>query len=588
MPDGPAQEEQSLLTFLDKVESEGKLWRDSVDNERWDRYARLFHAARPLAGVRSQKFLANLIRPTIDRRNALLTENKPGIQIMPERNGFTATAEVLQSAAEAGWHAYDIEGAIDEMVQLASVFGSSFIGENYNNNARFGLGDLEFPVYDPRACIVDPQVRHPRDIDKAIYVRVETVRNLWEVQQEYPGRGMLVHPDKALSSTTNIKTPSQATGLLQRIAGSFKELRARLQEGPVPRVRLCEYWVRDYSKNGDGTLRFPRGRHIIRGGDVILQDGPNPYYDGLWPLDWLDISPDLQSPWGRSEVAGLEVIQDAVNRIGTLFVENSILGGNLVVLADSDALSNTAINQLTNAAALFVPKKFGRNVEWRPPQPMPPHMMQFVQFGMRIIDYLVGMNDGNMEGRGRVEMRSGIQLEGLQSAAQTLIRASAKRIEHFLERFGRKYISRIFQFYTDDRLLNFIGPGDEWTQYQFESAKLRADIERQARADLGANASQAEQTAKIKELMQDAWKHFAFKIQPLSTLAATKIARAQLLKELVMGGLFPRLQLLKELGFDNAKDLLAQVQKENQEYGSLQPPPKSSSKQQGGGRSKAA
>ena len=358
MPDAPLEDEKQLLLWLDRCETEGKQWRDSADNDRWDNYARRFHAARPLAGVRAQKFLANLIRPTIDRRNALLTENKPGIQIMPERNGFTATASVLQSCVEAGWHAYDIEGGIDELVQMASVFGSAFMGENYNCNANFGEGDLEFPVYEPRAVIVDPAIRKPADIDKAVYVRVETVRHLWEIQQEYPGRGMLVQPDRKLSSTAAIKSPSEQSGLLQRISGSFKELRSRLQEGPIPRALLREYWIRDYSKNADGKLKFPKGRHILRGGDVILTDSPNPYYDGLWPLDWLDISPDLSSPWGRSEVAGLEVIQDAVNRIGTLFVENSILGGNLVVIADSDALSNTAINQITNAAGCVGGQRF--------------------------------------------------------------------------------------------------------------------------------------------------------------------------------------------------------------------------------------
>ena len=569
----PGASERSLLAFLDRLEGEGSNARSQKDTD-WDRYAQLFEKARPLPGARANRFLANIIRPTLDRRNALITENKPGINIMSRSDWLDTTAKVIDEIITAGWSEWGVEAGLQEMVDYSSVFGCTGVDLPWNSDLQGGLGDIEWLSLDPRACIFDPSVTKARHLQKAQYFRIESIWNLWDVQAKFPGRGMLVRADEGLSSYGNqIRTPVTGQGVVRSIAQSFKARLEKLQQGPIPRVRMREYWLRDPARNAQGDLVFPLGRHILRAGDVILSDGPNPYNDGLWPVEWLDLSPDINGPWGRSEVEALRYLQDAINRIGNLFVENTVLGGNLVVVADADAMNNTQINQLTNAAALIIQKKFGRNVEWRPPPPMPPHMIGFIQFALGLVDYLVGIRDGQLEGRGRVELRSGVQLEGLQTAAQTLVRSAARRIEQMLERVGTKIISRIFQFYTADRMMIYLGPGEKFVRYNLEVAKLRNEIEMMAKREIGDSNDEDALKDAIKHRFENAWRMFAFKITPLSTLAATKVARAQLLKQLVDGGLLPRTVLLQEIGYTDADTQLQKVMEEQQKYGAVTPAP---------------
>jgi hypothetical protein len=566
--DLPAGAEKNLLSWLDKIDREGRQWRDAEDMDHWEQYINQYHGGR--VGPRAPKFRANVIRPVIDRRNALLTENKPQCKILPWRDGLGQAAEILEKLFDAEWHATDMQGRIEDIVQLSSVLGAAGIDTAWNPSARHGEGAFDPVVIDPRQVGFDPYIRKSRDIDKATYVWVETVRNLFDIQRDYPGRGMLVKADRSVSSINTGAIQTNANNsVVQQINQSFQSRMKRLEDGPIPRKICREYWLKDPTIKGTGELKFPLGRNIERGGDVILDDKGNPYWDGGWPIVWYDGKQNIDSIWGKSEVGALQFIANSISRIGNLFVENSILGGNLVVITDADAITNETRNKLTNAAGLIIPKKFGRNLEYRPPLPMPPHMLQFITWALGLIDYLVGMRDGQIEGKGRVELRSGVQLEGLQQAAQVLIRAAARRIESFLERLGDKWVSRVFQFYTGKRLMYYLGEKNDYQQWTFNYGDLQDVFLKVAQSD---GATDTDKEGALREAMRGAWRQFAFKISPFSSLAANKIARGQMLMQMAEMGMMPASKVMTELGFDNAKELRQEAQAEAMQFGPLNPP----------------
>jgi hypothetical protein len=423
-------------------------------------------------------------------------------------------------------------------------------------------------VLVPRQCGFDPIVRKARLLNDAQYVWIDTVDNVWSIQRRYPGRGMLVKPERAYSS---IETSQTSTGsVISQLSTSFAARMKRLEDGPIPRVRRREYWLKDPSRDGTGKFKFPRGRKIERANNVILDDGENPYWDGDQPVVWFDLLSDIDNPWGRSQVEALRYIADGINRIGNLFVENTILMGNSTVVYDADAITNETRNKLTNAAALIIPKKFGRNLDFRPPPPMPPHMLQFVTFALRLVDYLVGLNDGQLEGRGRMEVRSGVQLDGLQNAAQILIRSSARRLESWLERFGYKWMSRIFQYYTGTRLMYQLGDNNEYKSWEMNYGEMQTEFQNVLKAD-GKDTSKSD---ALREMMETAWTQFAFKVKPWSTLSSNRIARTQLLAQLAETGRFPFEMVLREAGYDNGNELMQMAAKEKAQFGEPEQPKK--------------
>lgn len=572
--------EGKLLDWLDQIESEGTYWNGRALRDA-DRYVRLFFGRRRAADASSTRFRANVIGPTIRRRNSLLTENKPVFKIEPLTDGLQATAQILNELSEFAWQDHGFGSAIEEMVEPASIFGAAGMSLPFDFKANGGAGSVRPIVRDRRSVIIDPGVRSAGDIGPcAKYVRVESVESIWDLQRDFPGRGMEVKPEPGLSSTVTSPLSPIREG---SAAGStsYRDHIKRLQEGPIPRALKRVYFVRDPALTPEGQMRFPLGRMIVKSGDVILHDGPAPFFDGEPDLVWFENRRDIDSVNGESEVEALRYLQGAINRIGAMFVNNTVLMGNARVVADSDALGNDAVNRLTNSEALVIIKKFGRQVDWQPPPGMPPHFLGFITFALRLVDYLIGLSDGQLEGRGRIEMRSGVQLEGLQSAAQVLVRAMARRMEGFIERLGRKFISRIFQFYRHDRILLATGPGGQFTRYKLESDKLFAEI-----AEIAARA--AEEKGQpfdmvLREHIQNAWAQFAFRVQPLSSLAQTKVARAQMLMQLVEQVMMPRSMVLREVGYNNADELLNEARAEAAQMAQLMPqqPKKGGSKKKG-------
>jgi len=560
-PQGP---ERTLLSWLNRLDREAQQWRDDKDHNTWEQFVRAYGG--PRAATNAPKFSANVIRPVLDRRNALLTENKPNAKILPWREGLQQASEILEKLFDADWHATEMQLNIEEMVQLATVIGSAGIDAAWNKAARYGEGAFDPVVLDPRQVGFDPYVRKARNLDKAQYLWIETIKNIWELQREYPGRGMLIKPDRQVSSINSMINPGNSS-VIGNLSTDWKSRQKKLEEGPWPRKICREYWIRDPTLVAKGGMKWPDGRKIERAGSLILDDNPNPYFDGEWPVIWYDGKADIDTPWGRSEVEALRYIANAINRIGNLFVENSILGGNLVIITDADAITNETRNKLTNAAGLIIPKKFGRQLEYRAPPPMPPHMLQFVTWALGLIDYLVGLRDGQMEGKGRVELRSGVQLEGLQQAAQVLIRASARRLESFMERFGQKWISRVFQFYTGSRLLWHLGDQNDWQKWEFNYGKLQDAFV----GYLKANGKEADKSEALHDAMRTAWRQFSFKIAPFSSLAANKIARGQMLMQLAETGRFPMSRVMAELGFDAPKELMGEAKAEAMEFGPPNP-----------------
>jgi hypothetical protein len=587
--------EKTLLTFLDRLDEESRAAKDAAGADRWEDWIDLFRGQWKMPEMEGNPlFEANVIGATIDRKTALLTEQKPTVFIGPRKGGLKATADVLKNAFDAAWDEYSMELVLERLAYFVGIPGAGFVKLPWDREADFGRGDVVPTVLDPRTVRMDPSVVSSYDLDKAQYVCVETAECLWDVWNRFPGPGMMVKPDARITDTAK-KPSEQRPGFMRRLTGMWRSKvnRAALEPGAIPRTRLMEYQFQDPALNDDGTRVYPQGRHIIRGGcgdgdDVILLDEANPYWDGQWDLEMLDGRPDLEHPWGRSEVAALRRVQESLNRIGQLYLENRIRLGYGWIVYDEQALTPKDVEILRKSGAICVARRRGFSVERQAPLAMPADFLEFAKFLVQTVDYLSGLADVNLQGRGRLEVRSGAQLEGLQQAGQTLVRFHARRLEGFLQRLGQKWISRIFQFWTGDRILTFLGPGEQFQQFTFERQKLISELVGLAQKDIqeklakqngdGKGLGVDELADAIKDRVKVAWRDFTFRITPGSSLAVTKVQRALLFKELWQAGLGPGSDVLRALGEADPHGKMTQAKEEAAQFG----PPPQPAKGQGG------
>ncbi|TAK94586.1 hypothetical protein EPO05_06085 [Patescibacteria group bacterium] len=604
----PTRDTATLLDRLDRIDGE-------IDNSEktkrrrqdWKRAIQLYHtgASGPTLDP-APIFSTNLVQSMVRRQAALLTENKPQIDVKTVKEGLGKTSEVLRKTIHAGWDECNMQMGLEKVCLFAGVMQSGFMGINWDPDANYGLGNITVPAIDPRRVNVDPGILDAADLDLAQYVRVYSVVPLERVAQRYPG----IRKELQASNKITPLDDDEISGATARVGmKSFLDaarLGGRASTQAFPRVELWEYWIKDDTTDETGAPLYPNGRVILRANnDLVCHDAPNPYYDGLWPFEWLDNAPDMNSAWGRNELDFVRRLQECFNKFGDAASREMIRNAISVIITDQQALETETVNALRELGFYVMEKRVGRAVE-RPMSPIPVQQYWSTMNQLQgLIEYVSGLQDmgGGIGGaRGRAEVRSPAMLEGLQQSAQVLVRAKARRLESFLQRLGQKWISRIFQFFPEERLMTYIGPQQDIQQFHFQRETLRAELLKLAldrykqerersreeaieaaqtlgdfvSADMLMRASREEPVLPQEQVLlaiKGAWRDYRFMVEPFSSLGQNRIMRAAMKKQLANEGKIPVHQELDELGFENPKELAKEALEEMRERAAAGLPP---------------
>ena len=592
--------EDEVLDALERIDQETNISRRDLKS-RWEKALKFFRQGQ--IGSQSDIFRVNLVNMNIRRGAAMLTEMKPEILVTARKEGLGKTADILTKVIHAIWEECQLQMVFEDLVTIAKIMQSSFCQIAWNPQEHYGLGNIEIRALDPRVVGVDPHIKHARDLKYAQYIWVDTVVPLYVAKTNFPKRASEIEP--STFSRDDIETEALKGQGLKRVL-------SRLTYGDkggqgtqaVPRVVLRTYWLKDPATDENGSPLYPNGRVIVkaRDQDLILnydKDGvpgqPSPYYDGEPPIEWLDLSPDIDSPWGLEEISAVKHLQSAYNRIGDALVTKSLQDAINTWVTDTNALGPEAIDFLRNAGFYVLERAVGRTVDKRPGELQVPFGINLLTFLHSLMDQLSGVADSAQVtgSRGRAEIRSAPMLEGLQHATQVLIRAQARRLESFIERLGHKLISRIFQFYTDDRIMTYTTSSGNIKKFRFQRQELIAELVELATDELRRRLSskpegyaspieltqaalggaQTQVVAKPEEetkitadeilkIIKGAWRDFRFHVKPLSSVSLVRMQRAQLAIQLSQANLIPTRVALSELGYENPNELLQEVREE--------------------------
>jgi len=544
----PKGEELQLIRFLDAIDSEAESTKREVSRP-WEENIRQVQGEQWKI-KRAPYFLANIIKNQVKRKVSAITEMRPQIRISAQKPGLTKAASVLYNSARSIFDRNETDDTFYRLCMFAMTLGPGFLSTTYDPIED----DIMISFVDPRNVYLDPGVRASSHLRQAQYVRIDTPISLADIRRRFPGRGALVQPDERLSSYAEKSRTSLISAALSMLPRPYHPGVSR-KTGPIPRAELREYWINDPQINTEGEPLFPGGRHVIRSGNLILVDESNQYWDGEWPIDMFEWDVEFDHPWGTGDIGDLRRLQEAINRMGDSWIKNLLLGGNFRVIADMDALDPDQWDRLDNDAGLIVRKKPNRQFDYHPPIPADPGTPTAIQSLMQLCDLLTGNLDPSS---GRAESGPGAGLEGLQNARQVLVRSVARRFESMLGRVGQKLISRVFQYYTANRILFQQGPSHEWVSYTFERQKLLED-------DDGKIRSSADRTKMYRD--------FKFLVTPGSSLASTRIQRVMAALQLrAATAVAPSVRrILAEADFGDPDEL---IQEGLEELSKLpQPPP---------------
>jgi hypothetical protein len=254
---------------------------------------------------------------------------------------------------------------------------------------------------------------------------------------------------------------------------------------------------------------------------------------------------------GRSDVEELRKLQESFIRLGHNIIKNLLLNGHVSIVGDWNALTNADWQKLEARAARIIRKSPGRQLSFERPVEMPAQYLELLNLLPRLMEALIGIPESTAFSRGRASAATGPAVEGLQVAAETMVRAAARRQEYLIERIGQKLISRITQFYTSDRIMQTIGDDGTVTDYVFKRSEL-----------VDADGRQVDELSE--EQRRRFFANFTFKVTPLSSLPVNRVQRALLAQELFKLGVADDEEVLKQAEYPDWREVLRRTQEKRQ------------------------
>jgi len=444
--------------------------------------------------------IINFVIENIERKTALLTDAKPIPKVVPYKDSLQDTADILNDLLRVIFQQSEFDQANVDMITNSQVFGSGFLETIYDRDANNGKGDIRVVSCDPRAVNFDPLVPKSYLLGNGEFIVLEDIWALEKARDLFPERADMIRPDPGLSKFEAYQGPGT---FMARVSNILKLRDATIFKSEIPRVHMREFYMRDRSK-ASGKLRFRNGsRKVVMAGSIIVMDGDNPYIDSEFPIDMLSWHTDFNTAWGWGDVELLRSPQELYNKIMALVVENLTLTSNAIWIGDADALDKDDWEKLNNKPGGYVKKKPGRELRREPGLGFPDYVLKVLEYLEKSKDTLTGMVDV-MRGVRTGQVSSGVGIESLQLMAQALVRLRSRSIEALHARVGKKLISRIFQYYEPDRIIEVLklANRDElYTTYESELLK------------------------PIKERKLDWATELSFKIEPGSSLGMAKTQR---------------------------------------------------------------
>lgn len=481
-------------------------------------------------------FDCNFVGAFIDRMVAQLTDNRPIIRLENRKAGISKVARSVEKVIQCVWDESKVQRGLFKLANNAAVNRSAGLYTGFDT-------ETDTPVVELlriAQVLVDPNVVESGQLDSAEYVRIERVMPLAEIRAKFPGRGSLVKSDVNISQLG--QEPKKRTSMLDGLRSTTTT------RDTIPRARVYEWFIQDRATSTTGDRLFPSYRRIICSDDVVLWDGPNPFWDGRIPVDWFDWMVDPEHIWGHSEPARLRKMQLAFNQLIDGLIENQLLTNIISIVGDADSLPPEMWKKLQNIKSSLLLQKKNRNstLNVTPPAPFGQDKIQIARSIFTYAQLLTGVTDVTL-GDAPGSLQSGLAIEGLQEGANLMTRARASRLEDLMNRVGQKLISRVFQFVTSDRVFTMVGPTAEAVAYAMARSELFIN-------DKGQPMTQADQ--------RDALRFMRFSVIPGSSAPGSRLARARMMAELVKLGAASRRDVLQAADFQDPDDMLKRAEED--------------------------
>jgi hypothetical protein len=287
-----------------------------------------------------------------------------------------------------------------------------------------------------------------------------------------------------------------------------------------------------------GQPLYPRGRLIVCTKTHVLEDGPNPYWHGMFPVSKLVLDPFPWSFLGKAAIRDLKPLNDLLTELVSKVAQKARKVLRPGVVADGNAISQDVIANLNTEAAGMKLRTRGmagvESLKVLEEPPLPSFVWDLIGFAIEQIDDIGGT-------RGLAELLSLKQvpgfdtLEKIQEAMTPAVRRRGRQIEGWMKDIAEMTKFNIFQFYNAGRRIQILGDdGLTFEDFDYNPGQMLPD-------------SAVGDTNKIIEHISN----FQFWIQPNSMLELTQTSQKLLTLQLARMGHIDHQTLLEIMEIPN-------------------------------------
>ena len=523
----------------------------------------------------------NLIFQSVQHSVPIISDIRPQFSFLPMEPSDHLVAEVFNKVANADWERNGWGQDVLEMLYDGHIYGTGFIGTFFDADANLGVGNIDIKSQDPFYCYPDPSAKDVnRDCDYFIYAEPKDVDKL---KRQFPKFADHIKPDisNLMEQRENIlydhthRSPISPT---EDIATDHTGMDSKHKTLVITcfmkddEVEESEEYDEDQEKTVfKSKKKYPNGRRVVKIGEFIVEDGPNPYEDEKYPWAAWRNYVDPRMFWGISEVQQLKGPQRTFNKLISFALDVVTLMGNPIWVVDDTADIDT--ENLFNQPGLIVEKAAGSEVRREAGVQLQPFVLDLITRMEGWFNGLAGTNDVSQGAKpAGVSAASAINL--LQEAAETRLRQKSRNLDATLQQVGQMYLSRFLQFYSAPRIFRLTKNGEV-------QKFLKMEVSREEKA-----MGDPDITLKVKEIEKDeetgefkepvTYKEFKnlgqfdVRVTTGSSLPFAKQERVNKSFELFDRQVIDDQELLKAIDFPNWEAVLERVTQKKQQAAQAQ------------------
>lgn len=496
------ESDAALLSWLDSAVKSGLalLKRESAYQGVSENIAFINGSQGSLRSNTLSRVTFNRLRKIVYEVVSSMTDVRPIWNYQTFNNKFKPQADILNKLVRNWWRNSYADRRMQDALMYSCAGGSGYLKVEWNPYLAGG-GNIDLIPLDPRDVIpINPALNTSVQQWQGVAVR-KTV-SLPSLRQRYPEKFWKY---KSLSKGwfDSKVSPSQASSL-EIISPVIDRLFAgRDPSTTSAEVDLIHVFVKDDSMNTGiepvlmgrpgtnwcytvyplGSVHpvtekvvteaqaklYPRGRLILCTPECILEDIPNPYWHGMFPVIKFTLDPQPWSILGSSLVSDGRPVQESLNEV-LRGVEDAVKQWlRRTVIGNSQAISKGLLNKIDPRMAgqkIMLNPTAGDGLKFVEGPTLPAYIMEYARFLIDILDDNSGVK-GLRELAQLKQMPSSDTIEKFLDAQSPLLRLRSAQMEQSLAELAEMVKVMIFQYYDAPRRFQILG-ADGLTMEDFD------------------------------------------------------------------------------------------------------------------------